>query len=144
MQTLREVDRRAACFFQVRDKIVHQWEHRGPPPQRHVDETGRVLVRHSCDTATLGWKRFFAPTSEVADIQGVHQLLEYEGNPAKFGPMRFHPSQELEPELCTFGYRKLSCTFQITSLPSTPLVFTLTTGHPAPFSRGRTPVIGFW
>ncbi|KAI6019823.1 hypothetical protein F5J12DRAFT_716826 [Pisolithus orientalis] len=58
---------------------------------------------------TLGWKRFFAPTLEVADVQAVHQSLEYGGNPAKFDPARFHPSRGLEPEIFTFGYGKLSC-----------------------------------
>lgn len=60
--------------------------------------------------ATLGWKRFFMPTLEVADIQAVHQSAQYGDNPAKFDPMRFHPSRGLEqPELFPFGYGKLSC-----------------------------------
>ncbi|KAI5996315.1 cytochrome P450 [Pisolithus albus] len=70
------------------------------PPTKRISRAG----------ATVGWKRFFMPTLEVADIQAVHQSSQYGHNPAKFDPMRFHPSRGLEqPELFPFGYGRLSC-----------------------------------
>ncbi|KAI6116165.1 hypothetical protein F5141DRAFT_1101517 [Pisolithus sp. B1] len=70
------------------------------PPTKRISRVG----------ANLGWKRFFKPTLEVADIQAVHQSPQYGHNPAKFDPMRFHPSRGLEqPELFPFGYGRLSC-----------------------------------
>jgi hypothetical protein len=70
------------------------------PPTRHISRSVDVPW----------WKRPFASSVEVADIEEVQKSLLYGSNPESFNPMRFHESDDgPRDQLYAFGHGKLRC-----------------------------------